>query len=238
MTAWIEVASRQNVFGPQNVLQLIPADMSELLVELEDQILVVAFLLSVVPNHMNAGDSPELILVALVVVLVHLDKTVEAFQRGQAHRRRALSHLSVGAERYDAVVSGKSKIRHEPDLRRQRIIVRDDRAALGGTEELGGMKAKDLCSAEIPDHTALVRGSERVRGIEHQREAVRVSDLGQGADIATTAPQMNANDPARARRNQRLDPLRVEVVSGWIDIAEDRRDAVPQQRVRRRDKGE
>jgi hypothetical protein len=75
-------------------------------------------------------------------------------------------------------------------------------------------------------------------GVEHEREPVFIGNASQGLDVATTAPEMNSDQSAGSSRDQSLNPFWIDVVRSGVDVAEHRRNALPLQRMRSRDKRE
>jgi hypothetical protein len=99
------------------------------------------------------------------------------------------------------------------------------------------MKAEHFRIAKAANHAALVRTPKRVRGIEEQFEAVTSGDLFQRRNVTVSSPQVNGKYPAGLRGNQTLYVSRIDVVTPRIDIAKDRLDSQPLQRVRSGDEG-
>src|SRR5207237_870182 len=92
-----------------------------------------------------------------------------------------------------------------------------------------------LGTPEATDPPAAMRAAERMGRIEEQRETMVSSERLERLDRAGPAPQVDANDGRRARRDHALDGARADVVGLWIDVAEDRPDAKPLERMCRRD---
>ena len=70
-------------------------------------------------------------------------------------------------------------------------------------------------------------------GIEQKLQASAAGNRLQGLHVAGATPGVDANDPGGARRNHLFHLRRIEVVRGWVDIAEYRRDFLPLERVGR-----
>ena len=213
-------------------------EISQTIVKLQDHVLIVVLLGGIVGHHFEPLDIAQLAPILLIVAAVDRDELLEAIEGGQAHRRGDFAHLAVGADVDDIVVPGKAEVLHQPDLRRQVIIVRDDGPAFEGIHELRGVETEDLGIAERADHPPVVRAAEGVRGIEQQPEMAPPGDPLQSLHVARPAPDVHADNPGGAGRDRLLDARRIQGVRPRVDIAEDRRDLLPLQGVRRGDEGE
>ena len=174
----------------------------------------------------------------LIVPLVGGDKPVQALQVCQAHRGSDLRHFPVNAHAHHLVVTGESEVAHQAQPRRQVVVVADNGAAFKGVEELRGVETEHFGVTKPADHLALVRAAERVRGVKQQAQTVAMRDRGQRADVTRVPPDVDPDDAGRLRRDGCFHRPRVEGVGGGVDVAEDRGDAMPLQRVCRGHKRE
>src|SRR5712692_2861810 len=187
---------------------------------------------------MDSRNICQFSLVALVISVVDRDKFFEAFQAGQSHCRRDFAHLAVGSDRDGFFLTTEAKILHCTNLGGQGVVICNDCSTLEGIEELGGVKTKDLKTAEVADHAAFVRAAKRVRSIEYQRKAMVFRNPGQGFDFAGPAPQVDADDPACAGSDQCFYPAWFNVVRTAVYVTENRREAEPLKGMGGGDKGE
>ena len=74
--------------------------------------------------------------------------------------------------------------------------------------------------------------AERVRSVKHKLELVPLRDLLQRLNMSRPTPQMDPNDPRRARGNHASDRGWIKIVCRDINVGEHRRDLLPLQRVR------
>src|ERR1019366_5574379 len=74
--------------------------------------------------------------------------------------------------------------------------------------------------------------AEGGRGIEHELESAPLRDLSKALHGAGPTPNMGAEDRRGAGCDMPLDPGRVKVVRGRINIGKNRRDLLPLERVR------
>src|SRR5262249_18369805 len=176
--------------------------------------------------------------VGFVVASIDGDELIERFEPGQPHRRGDLAHLPVGSDINDIVIAGESKIVHQPDSRSKLVIVRRNSSALKRVEELGSVKAEYLRFAEVADHPSIVRTAESVSGIEHQLQVAAVSNFTEGVDLAWSPPNVDSNDPRRARSDQLFYSSRAQTVSERINVAKYWSDLLPLQCMSSRDESE
>jgi len=107
----------------------------------------------------------------------------------------------------------------------------DDRPALEGVEDLGGVKAQHRQVA-MAEHAATVALHAKSMGrvVDHFQVVV-VGNLLDGIHIAGMAIHMDGHDRGGLRGDGGLDSGGVEVQGFGVHIDEHRLDAVPQQRV-------
>ncbi len=129
MASRIEIAPRQNVLGRKDLNQFVPADAGHVLIDFKHDILKVVALALVEANHLNALHLLRQGAIELKIEPVRFDKSAQAFKPRDAHRRRNFAHLAVGANKRDLVDAGKAEILHQPDLPREFVVIRRNRAA-------------------------------------------------------------------------------------------------------------
>ena len=166
MAARKEIAARQDVFGEQHVDEFVASQTRRSLIDFQDNVLVVGPLAFVVGHHTHARNSIQLAPVCRVVATVRLYEFINAFQRSESHGSTDFRHFAVRADVDDVVVAAETEIAHEAHLFGQDIVVGQDRAALKGIEELGGVEAEDLATSEAADRFALVGAAEGVGRVE------------------------------------------------------------------------
>ena len=205
----------------------------------DHDVLVVALVDVVDRQHRDAGNAREGVDVVVVVALVHGDHFVDHVEVREPHGRAHLVHLAVRALGDDVVVAGEPEVAHQPDGVGEVVVVRDDRAALDGVEELGGVEAQDLGVAERCRPAAPCGDAERVCGVEDQVGCRSSRAICSSSATGAGRPQRWTPMIAVVRGViSRAHRLRIQVVRVGVDVGEDRCDPVPLQRVRGRDEGE
>src|SRR5712692_5252465 len=152
MTTGMKIPPCQNVFSMQNLQKLITADLTNRLIDLQDNVLVVALFCLVEGHEMSPGDTRQFGLIAFVIAVVDRYEVFEAFQSGQSHCCRDLIHLTVDSDLAGLILTDKAEILHCARFGCQDIVVRNNRSAFESIEELGGMETKYLKAAEVADH--------------------------------------------------------------------------------------
>ena len=160
-------------------------------------------------------------------------RRIDMLQLQQAERGVDLTHLAVDARRHHRDFVHDAEVLELVDVALGLGVGADDGPALERVEDLGGMKAQagQIAVAQHARSAGLAH-AEGVGGVIDDLQAVPVGDGLDGRDIARVAVAMHRHDRGGLRRDGRLDPGRVHVERGGVDIDEHGRDAVPQQGVR------
>src|ERR1035441_227692 len=110
VAAGIKVAARQDFFGVQDLDELVPRNLGQLLLYLQDNVLIIAAFGFIPGEHPNARKSGQLTPILKVVPAVVRDKLIQALQARQAHGGTDLVHLAISADILDVVVSVAAKV--------------------------------------------------------------------------------------------------------------------------------
>src|SRR5712692_11085244 len=95
MTTGIKIPPRQDIFSLKDLQKLISADLSDRLIDLQDDVLIVALLRFVECHEADSRYVCQLGSIALVIAVVGGYELFETFQSGQSHCRRGFAHLPV-----------------------------------------------------------------------------------------------------------------------------------------------
>src|ERR1043166_9651429 len=161
----------------QNVNQFVASDDGVAGVDFNHYVLVIALVTVVVGNQLDAAEPGEFFRILLMMAAIDFNKLAHTLEIGQTHGGGDFAHLTVGADALDLVVTGEAEVLHQPRCCRQLIVVGDDGSALKRVYEFRGVKTKDLSVAKAADHSALVRATKRMRGVEEQLQSATFGDL-------------------------------------------------------------
>jgi hypothetical protein len=94
------------------------------------------------------------------------------------------------------------------------------------------MEAEYFRIAESADHRALVAAADGVGGIEDEAHSASSSKCSQAIDVTGPPPEVDANDGRGGVGDGPLRRMDVDLMSGLIDVAEDRIETHPTERMR------
>src|SRR5262245_30545163 len=179
----------------KNSHQVVAAEPCAAFIHFKNDVLVVTSFSLIESQKLDSGYPRQLPSIVLVVAIVDGNEVVHALEAGETHRRRDFVHLCIRAQTDRVVNAAKTEVPHQAYARRQRIVVRDDGAALESVDKLRGMKTENLRLAKISDHAPLVGTVQSVSGIEQELEPVCPGYLRQLVDAAWTTPQVHTKNP-------------------------------------------
>ena len=114
----------------------------------------------------------------------------------------------------------------------------DDGSSLDGREQLGGMEAQDRAVAVLEQRPSVEPHAHHMRRVVDHAESVLVRHRLDPVHVAGVAEDVHRQDRPRLGTDQALDARGVQRVGPGVDVAEDRGDAVPVERMRRGGKRE
>lgn len=232
MAARIKIAARHDIFRLQNPDQLVAAEADLLAVNFHDDVMKVHFVRCAVIKELQPRHAGEAFAILLVVATIGFDEIFDRVEAGQAHGGADFVHLAIDAEMDDTIVAAEPEIFHQPDLRRDFVVVGCDGAAFECIENFGGVETEHFGVTEVADHLAFVGTSERVRGIVDQLDLEMLRQRGEFIDRAGPSPDMHTDDAGDIRRDHFFDDARVEMMCRRIDVAKNRGNLLPLQGVR------
>ena len=161
---------------------------------------------------------------------------LEALGLREADGGRELVHAVVEAEAVvlEPVARVRAAlVRERAHLRGERGVVGRDHAALPRRHLLVGVEREHRGRAGAADALAAALAADGLAGVLDDREPVLVGDRAERLHVARVAEDVHRQDPARARRDRRLDGRRVEHERVGIDVGEDGRRALVEHHVGR-----
>ena len=182
------------------------------------------------------------VLQPLAVELRHVpprrDGVVHVLQVDESDRRADLVHLAVDARGYHRGLPGEAEVFEIVYPLLRLLVVHDERSALDGVVDLGGVEAQGGHVARVEYRFAVHLDAEGVRRVIYHLEPVLVGYLLYALHVAGFAVAVHGHDGGGLRGDGRLYPVGVHATVGWVDVHEHRLDAVPPYRVRRRHEAE
>ena len=162
---------------------------------------------------------------------------VHVLQLQQSEGGIDLAHFPVDTGSHHRHLVDKSKVFQLVNALLRLDVGADDSAPLERIEYLGGMKAEHAQIA-VPQNTAIVTtNTERMSGVIDHFQVIDVSNLLNGINVARRTIAMNWHDCSGLGRDGCFDLRRIHIQGDRVDINKHWFQAVPQQRMGRRDEG-
>lgn len=227
----IEVAAGQDTLLAHLEVELIARHAILLGIDKDREVaIVVAHARHVVPEG-DPLDGPERLAVADGDLMARLDAGIHQLQVQQAEGGPNLVHLAVDAWRHNLRLASETKVFKEIDALLHFLVVHDERTALDGVIDLGGMETQGGHVALIEDALAIDLDAEGMGGVIDDAQAILVGNglnLGGAAGLAI---HVHGHDGRGARGDGGLDAVGVDAARCRVNIDEHRLDAVPPDRM-------
>jgi len=229
----IEVAACQNSLLSHLEVELVARHAVPLGVDEDGEVaVVVAHARHVVPES-DALDGAQGLAVTDGDLVARLDGGIDLPQVEQPVGGPHLVHLAVDAGSDDLGLAGEAEVLEVVNALLGLGVMDDERAALGGAEDLGAVETQRGHVALAEDALAVDLDAEGVGGIVDDAQAVLVGNVLNLTCAARLAIHVHGQDGRRARRDGRLDAVGVDATRGRVDVDKHGPDAVPPQRVGR-----
>ena len=132
----------------------------------------------------------------------------------------------------------ETEILHEPYFQRKRVVVGHNGPALKRVKKFCRVETEGLGIAEVPNHLAFIADTKRVGRVKQQLKIMLARDLLKLFNGTGFSPKIDTDNARRALGDQFFNKLWINRMRDGINIAENRRDLLPLQRMRRRNKCE
>ena len=160
-------------------------------------------------------------------LMASLDAGIHLLQVQQAIGGTHLVHLSVNAWRHDLRLASETKVLKEVDALLHLLVMHDERSALDGVIDLGGMETQGGHVALIEDALAVHLDAKGMGGVIDDAQAIFVGNRLNLSGSAGLSIDVNGHDRRCARGDGRLDAIRIDAARCRVDIYKYRLDAIP-----------
>ena len=234
----IEVSAAVDVPRLQFVVQFIPGHAVLLRVHEDREVRVIVPYARHILEVRDAGDVPKALAVGDGDPVPGLDGLVHMLKIYQSYRGAHLVHLPVDAGGNDCGLTGKAEVLEVVYALLSLCIMHYKCSALYRVVYLSRMKAERGHIARVQETLAVHLHAESVGCIVDDPEAVLVRYVLYPSGVARLAVAVHGHDGRGPRGYRRLDAVRIDAAVRRVDVHEHRLDAVPPQRVGRRDEAE
>lgn len=207
-----------------------------LLIEDYRKVCVVRFDILLDGIELQAVDIAEALAVASHSLATFRDFLIDMAQVADAHRRAELIHLGIGTDSIHRLRAADAEVLQPIELLAEFLIAEASSTAFNRMEDLRCMETETGNITKRSRTLALVLDAKRVRRIIDDLQLILVGNPRDLLDIADIAVDMNWHDGTGAVRDQRLELVDIYREILWIDITKDRRQAIADNRMRRRSK--
>src|SRR5437762_4309941 len=167
-----------------------------------------------------------------------LHPAVELPQLYEADRRGDLGHAVVVAEESMLILRHLPVVPEQTRFVRDRVVVRDDHAALAGRHILGRVEREAGRVAEVARLLAVVFRAVGLGRVLDHREGLTPSGIEDRVHLRRLAVQMDRHDRGGLARDPNREPRGIHVVGISYHIDEDRLRPALEDRRRGREEGE
>ena len=186
----------------------------------------------------DAGNTPKALAVGDGDPVPGLDGLVHMLKVYQSYRRANLVHLPVDAGGNDCCLTGEAEVLEVVYPLLGLSVVHYKCSALYRVVHLRRMEAERGHVARVQDALPVHLHSEGVRRVVDDPEAVLVRYVLDPFRVARLTVAVHGHDGRGPRSYRSLDAVRVDAAVRRVDVHEHRLDAVPPQRVGRRNETE
>ena len=188
--------------------------------------------------ELQAVDIAKALAVAGHSLAAFRDFLIDMAQVADAHRRAELIHLGIGTDSIHRLRAADAEVLQAIELFAKFRIAEASSATLNRMEYLCRVETKAGNITKRSRALAFILDAKCMRCIIDDLQLVFVGNPLDLLDIADIAIDMHRHDGTRAIRDQRLEFIHIHREVLRIDITEDRRQAIADNRMRRRSKRE